>query len=659
MSILINLGARAMLANQVALNTIGHNISNANTQGYSRQTVVLGTATPQFSGNGYIGKGVQVEAINRSYNRFLTVAANNATADAFRDNMLRVNLERLEKVFPPGEQGLGNATNQFLNSLVDLASRPADPSSRQVVLGRAQEVASRFSSAGAQLVELQAGVVSEMRATVTQVNELARQLAAVNKEISGLAGSGRSPNDLMDRRDSLVAEIAKYVSISSIEAGDGSMSVFIGGGQRLVLGSQAEKLVVQADPYDPLRAQLALVQPNGTLTLGPELVGSGTLAALLKFQNEDLQVARNALGQIAAALSQRVNSQQALGLDLSDPPGAGAPIFGVGEPLALAASTNQRDASGAFVAGVQVTRVPEQADFLQPSSYLLRADPANPGQYLLERESDGLVRTVADGDVVDGFRIDFTPAAPGPNDSYRLEPVANAAVGMKRVLDQAQGLAAASPLTAVASVNNTGTATVKSVYAVDATAFSTGNLPIEVEFGPVNPDGSTSYSMSGPFGTVFGSWRAGQPIGNELGISLGFELQLNGVPREGDRLTLETTRFPGQNNGNVAGFMALQEQSFVGRRHLVGGGVAAGSTISEAYAAVVGEIGTRTQSAQFLAEVSTTVAINAETARAGEAGVNLDEEAARLMQFQQAYQAAARMLQVAQQLFDELISAVR
>lgn len=661
MSILLNLGARAMLANQVALNTIGHNISNANTPGYSRQSVVLGTALPQFSGGGFLGKGVQVEAINRSYNRFLTTAANNAMADAQRDQVLRVNLERLERIFPPGEQGLGHATNQFLSSMIDLGSRPSDPSSRQVVLGRAKEVASRFASAGAQIVELQAGVVSEMKATVTLVNDLAKQLAKVNSEIASLAGAGQSPNDILDRRDQLVAEIAKYVSITSIEAGDGSMSVFIGGGQRLVLAGQAEQLQVQPDPYDPQRAGLALLQPSGPLRLEADLVASGSLAALLNFQNDDLQVARNALGQIAASLSQRVNAQQALGLDLSDPPGAGAPIFSVGAPQALPASTNARDANGVFTTGVVIERVPEQADYLQATSYTLRADPANAGQYLITRDDtpNDPGRSIIDGDIVDGFRIRFTPAPPGPFDTYRLEPVATAAVGMRRVLEQPQGLAAASPLTAVTGIANTGTASVKSVYAVDGTLFNPSNLPIDIAFGPVNPDGSTSYTMTGPFGLLVGAWRAGEPIGNEFGISLGFELNLTGVPRDGDTIRLDPTRFPGQNNGNVAGFLALQEERFVGRRDLGGGQIAEGATISEAYAATVGEIGTRTQSAQFLAQVSASVAESAESERAGESGVNLDEEAARLLQFQQAYQASAKMLQVAQQIFDELLSAVR
>jgi flagellar hook-associated protein 1 FlgK len=131
------------------------------------------------------------------------------------------------------------------------------------------------------------------------------------------------------------------------------------------------------------------------------------------------------------------------------------------------------------------------------------------------------------------------------------------------------------------------------------------------------------------------------------------------VPKENDRITLEPTRFPQQNNGNVKAFLDLQAAGFIGQRDLGGGAIALGSNVGDAYAAVVGDVGTRTQSAEFLAEVSANVEQQAEAARAGDAGVNLDEEAARLLQYQQAYQASARLLQVAQSTFDELIGAIR
>ena len=654
---LLNIGARAMLANQAALGVSGHNIANANTPGYSRQSAVLSTATPQFTGGGFVGKGVDVTTINRAYNRFLSGEANTARSEAKRDAALSNNLQRLEKIFPPGEQGLGNATNQFLNAFIDVASRPADSSTRQVVLGRAQELATRFGSAGLQLSNLQEGINTELRMQTRTVNDLASQLADVNRQVLRTQGGGQTPNDLLDKRDKLVNDIAQFLSISTIEPGDGSVSVFVGGGQRLVLGAEAQQLVAEPDPFDPQRSRLALLQAGGTLPLSENLVSGGSISGLLKFQNDDLQVARNGVGQLAASLSMRINAQQALGLDLSDPPGAGVALFSVGKERVLPASTNARDVNNQFLAGVQIERV--NPDLLQNSSYLLRSDPNNAGQYLLTRERDGLTRSVVDGDVIDGFRITFAPAPPGPNDQFRLEPVAAAAVDMRRTLDQVQGIAAASPVSAVADRNNTGSASMDSVYAVDATRFTATDYPADIVFGTANPDGSVNYTLTTQNGSFAGVWRAGQPIGNEAGVERGFELRLKGVPRENDRIALQGTQFVSQNNGNMQAFLNLQLEGFVGRRDLGNGSIAQGATVSDAYAALIGDVGSRTQSAQFLSEVSTTFVQEAESVRDGEAGVNLDEEAARLLQFQQAYPASARILQVAQATFTELLGSIR
>lgn len=666
-SLLLSLGARAMNANQSVISVIGHNIANANTPGYSRQNAVLETATPQFTGAGFQGKGVAVATINRVYNSFLTKEANSSRATAAGDESMLLNLQRLEKVFPPGEAGLGQAISGFLNAMVDVASRPADPAARQVVLGRAREMVSRFSSAGQQLADLQSGVASDLRANVQVVNTLARQLANVNGQIQRLAGSTHSTNDLLDQRDNLIYEISKYVSVSTLEAEDGSMGVFIGGGQRLVLSNQSEDLVVEQDPYDPLRVRLALQGRVNTLPLDSDLLSGGSMSSLMAFQNKDLQDARNYIGQLATALTMRVNTQQSLGLDLSTPSGAGVAMLAVGAERVFPATTNARDVAGNFLSGVSITRV--DPDFLQASSYILKGDPAAAGTYLLVRESDGFTQSVVDGQTIDGFRIDFDPllAPPGPLDTYRLEPVAAAAIDMRRTLDLPVGIAAASPISAVTTITNRGSATLDSIFAVNPLTYSNANLPATVRFTVENPDGRVNYEISGPFGTRAGIWTPGQPIGNEPGIDLGFEMRINGVPKgesgfglgDGDTIDLVVTPFPNQNNGNVKAFLALQGESFVGKRDLGAGLIAAGATLNEAYSAAMGEIGSRVQGTEYLSAVSTQVAGEADAAKASEVGVNLDEEAARLLQFQQAYQAAAKLLQVAQVTFDELINTVR
>jgi flagellar hook-associated protein 1 FlgK len=633
---LLTLGARAMFANQAALQTIGQNIANANTPGYSRQSVVLTTSPGQYTGAGFFGKGVDVQTVVRAHNDYLTKEAASAKSTAMADSTRSEQLARLEKLFPPGNDGLGFAASQFLNAMVDVTSRPSDPSARQVALGRANELAVRFSNAGQQLADLQAGVVSDLKANVTVVNQLAQQIANINDQISKTKGSGHTPNDLLDQRELLISQLGEHIAVTTLTADDDTVGVFIGGGQRLVLGSQASKLQVGNDPYDPQRAIVSLTEGSITRQLDESVLTGGSMTALLQFQNKDLQDGKNLLGQLAAALGTRVNNQNGLGLDLANPPGAGGKIFNVAAPRVLPASTNLRVPGGGYANGVAATIV--DATQLQASSYKLTSSVS--GTYELTRLSDGLVRTVADGDTIDGFRINFTPAPPAAGESYLIEPVGAAAVEMKRVLDDPAGIAAASPITAATSVNNKGTLTVD----------STGPDPAVA--------GNVLYTITLANGTVLnGSWGPAQPIGNQpaSGIDLGFELRTNGVPRAGDRISVDPTVYTSTNNGNAKAFLNIQGEGFVGRQLLSSGAITPGSTINDAYAAAMSEVGARVQSANYLSGVSTTVASEAEASRSGQAGVNLDEEASRLMQYQQGYQAAAKVLQTAQSLFDELM----
>lgn len=652
---LLTLGARAMFANQAALQTIGQNIANANTPGYSRQSVVLTTSPGQYTGAGFFGQGVDVQTVVRSHNDFLTKEAATTKATASADSTRADQLSRLEKVFATGTDGLGYAAGQFLNSLVDVASRPSDPSARQVALGRANEMAVRFANAGQQVADMQAGVVSDLKADVNVVNQLAQQIANLNDQIAKTRGSGHTPNDLLDQREQLISQLSEHVAVTTLPADDDSVGVFIGGGQRLVLGNQAATLQVSADAYDPQRAVLSLNEGGLNRPLDESVLTGGSMTALLSFQNKDLQDAKNMLGQLAAAIGTRVNNQNALGLDLSNPPGKGAPIFNVAAPRVLPATTNQRNPDGSFATGVQASIV--DASQLQASSYKLSSSTA--GSYQLTRLSDGLVRNVNDGDTVDGFKIAFSPAAPAAGESFVIEPVGAAATDMRRVLDNPNGIAAASPLTATTSVNNTGTLTVDSIYAVNS-KFDATKAPISIQFGAADPANAANvqYTLTLADGSVLnGVWSAGQPIGNQpaAGIDLGFEFRTNGVPRSGDTVALNPTVYTSTNNGNAKAFLNIQTETFVGSQTQPDGSVTPGSTISDAYAASMSNIGARVQSANYLSSVSTNVASDAETSRSGQAGVNLDEEASRLMQYQQAYQAAAKVLQTAQTLFNELM----
>lgn len=644
---LLSLGARAMSANQAALATIGHNISNANTEGYSRQQVELATSGGMYTGVGYFGRGVDVATVSRASDGFLTRQAVATRSVAAGDEAREAQLAMLEQILPTGEDGLGYATGQMLNAFVDVANNPGDLSARQVVLSRAEDLAARFNSANAALDDLQSGVVTDLRTNVGVVNDLAKQIASINMKIASMQGTGNAPNDLLDQRDQLVAQLADKVSVTTIAADDGSLNVFVANGQNLVLGGHAQQLAVVDDEYDPSQAHVAVVDGPNLRLMPDNSFGGGQIDGLLRFQSSDLAAARNQLAQLATAVVSRVNEQQSYGLDLQGQ--SGTAVFSYDAAQAVPSSYNAKDAAGNFIAPAPTLTIVD-ASQLQASDYRLQPDPSAAGSYQLTRLSDGLVRTIASGDVVDGMQIDIGTPAPGASDRFLLQPVSRTIGTLDVVLEDPRGLAAASPVTASLGTSNTGTASVAALAVTSASYDPALSANIAFTSGTGAYTWELRDASNAVVSTGTGTWTAGTPIQVN-----GFSLDLAGVPANGDTIAVGPTTYPAANNGNARAMMALSDEPLVGRRLNSSGALIGGETATNAYASAIAEIGTRVQSSRTSAAVSRQVADATETMRANEVGVNLDEEAAKLMQYQQAYSAAARILQVAQSVFDTLL----
>ena len=637
MSGLMSIGKTAMFASYAALQTTGNNIANANTPGYSRQEVQLADAPSQFTGSGFFGKGVNVTTVVRAYDKYLTNQAVGSASTAAADAARLDKLTQLESVFPTGAAGLGYAAGEFLNSFVDLANNPSDSSARQVVLSQAQDLSARFRAAGDQLSALQTGVTQDVRAQVGNVNSMAQQVAVLNQQIAALRGSGAAPNQLLDQRDHLVSQIAAIINVTSIDAEDGSVALFIGGSQNLVLGGSAKTIKAVPDTFDPAKVMLAITEAGTDRLIPPGSLGGGAIAGALKFQNQDLVSARNLLGQMATAIAGSVNTQQSLGLDLGQPAGAGAPIFSTGGARVMSASTN----SGTATINISLTNAAQ----VQASDYALSFDGSN---YTLTRLSDQSAAAgspytpaaLAAGVLVDGVTVQLSAGAASNGDRFVLQPVAGTAQLMQTMLANTNGLAAAAPFTGRAGISNTGTATVASLVAVNP-AYN-GALSANITF--TSGTGNYTWTMSDAT-TGTGTWTAGTPISLN-----GFELSLAGVPRSGDTVDVLPTVSVASNNGNALGFVRLGSAGIVA----TSGGTGS-QNITDAYANVIANIGVRVQGGRTAAAASSAIASQSETARANKAGVNLDEEAARLIQFQQSYQAAAKILQVAQAIFETML----
>jgi len=660
-SSIISIGQRALDANFAALQTTGHNIANANTVGYSRQTVDLETSGGQFTGAGFFGKGVDVATVTRAHSDFLTREAATSRAVASSDQARSDQLQALEAVFPTGQGGIGYAASTALNAFVDVANKPQDLSARSVALARIGDLAQQFHTASDQLDQLQSGVTVDLKAAVASVNALTQKIASLNHQIANSRGTGQPPNDLLDQRDTAIEDLSQYVQVSTVAADDGSVSVFMTGGQKLVLGSQPTTLAAVQDAYDPSKVQLGITESGATRAFPPGFVTGGSIAGLLQFQDTDLRDARNLLGQMAVSITGRLNAQQALGLDLGTPPGSGVPLLDVGAPEVQPSSNNAQaggvpvasyvNGAGQRVPSVSLTIV--DTDAVQASDYELFADPANPvGTYTLTRLSDGSTQQVTSGQVVDGFRIDVVAPPPAARDRFLLQPVAPAVAHIKLALDDPKGIAAASPVTATAAAANTGTATIAGLKATSAALNP--NLTATITF--TDNAGDYTWSLVDTTGALpttngTGTWTAGTPI--QLN---GWSMDLAGVPKTGDVLTVQKTAFPAGDNGNANALLALRDDAFVGRQ-TSGLGTVGGQTVTDAYASALANIGVRVQSAKASADQSASIAADAKSAQTSVSGVNLDEEAARLLQYQQSYHAAAKILQVAQTIFESLLQA--
>jgi flagellar hook-associated protein 1 FlgK len=553
---LMNMGVQAMFAAQTQLNTTGHNIVNAGVAGYSRQTVKLATVAGRESGVGYLGAGVAVDTVERAVSRFLTAQNNQSQAQAAADSTRRDLLGQLESGFPLGELGLGQAASRMFNAFGEVAASPTDVAVREVALSAVETTASRLRTAGEHLASLQSATSSQLADEATQVNGLTEQVADLNRQLLGTGQAKHQPNDLLDRRDALIAQISTHIEVSRVDnrdrdgKPDGTVSLFVAGGQPLVLGANSHALRTVPDAGGQDRVRLAIEQHGQVRELSGTALGGGAMAGLLRFQDEDLGQVSTDLGQMAAALADALNTRHASGTDLDGV--AGRTLLQVGEPVAMAAAGNARDAQGGYAAQVTLRRVAGQGAQLKASDYTLQQDPSDSSRYQLTRASDGTVfGGLANGAQVDGFSFEVGSTPLAAQDRFLLQPVSTATTGVAVAITDPRKFAAA------------------------------------------------------------GSGAAGSGNANAL---------------------------------------AMQD--------LVRATAVEGKRFTDAHARLVSSLGSRVQRVTSEADTSTEAAALSKTQLGSQTGVNLEEEAARLLEYQQSYQAATKVLVTAQKLFDTMLSIV-
>lgn len=634
---LLNVAVTGLNAAQVGVLTTSHNIANASTEGYNRQRIIQSTNTPMFTGAGYIGQGTNVLTVRRIYDQQLNEQVLAASTGAAEMDSYLAQIGQIDNLLADPSAGLTPALSAFFKGVQEMAANPASIPARQGMLSASQALVARFQSLDQRMNEIRSGANAMVTSEVAAINSYAQQIAAINQRIvmAQAAGPNQPPNDLFDQRDQLVADLNTKIRATPIIQNDGTYSVFIGNGQPLVIGNLPYTLKAVAAPDDIERTVVALSSPNGGTIYMPEsMLSGGSLGGLIAFRSQSLDEAQNALGRIALTLAQNFNAQHRLGQDLDGD--LGGDFFDMSQMMPMVGVNTNNAGSGTIAVAFDTASF----DQLKASDY--RLTYAN-GSYTLLRLSDNVATPItAVPQVVDGLSIDVSGWSPASGDSILIQPTRGGASELQMAIGNARDIAAAAPIRTATPLANSGTA---SISAGSVTA--TTGLPLGSAVILTYDAASNTFSASG--GVTAGPFPAYVATGQTITLN-GISVTISGNPADGDTFLVENNSFGVSDNRNAVLLGGLQT------KNTMEGGTA---TYLSAYSSIVSRIGNKAREVTITGQAQQSLLEQAQSTRAQLSGVNLDEEAANLLRYQQAYQAAAKVIGIAGRLFDEILALGR
>lgn len=549
---ILGIGITGLNAAMGAVRTTQHNIANANTPGFHRQQVQLAANPSTYTGAGFFGNGVAVATVTRIYSQFLDNELMRSQGQQARYEVYSAYVGQIDRVLGDKDSGLGSALSSFFGAVQEVANDPTSMAAREGLLAAGRNLAGRMNNLGATLDGMLDSVNGETSAIAAQANTYLRRIADLNDRIAMLqAMGGNPPNDLLDQREQLTAELNKLINVTVLRGGDGSYNLYLGGGQPLLVGNRPNLLGVATDPHDGALKVLTLSVGGSSLTLDDELISGGRLGGLLALREEVLQPARQDLGRVAIGLAKAFN-------DLHS---AGYALDGTTTGLNFFVQPGLRNFSAETGTASVVTSL-TNASKLRSDDYALSFDGTT---YTLTRATDGYAYT--------GTTLAVLSVAVSAGEGFSLALAAGSiAAGDRYVLRNHMA------------------------------------------------DGARAFAIAAA---------------------------VNGLPERIAAASLAAAPGDGSNAMTLA---QLQTQPFLAD---------ATATFHGAYGVLVGRTANLAGEADIALKAHETLSRQAFENQQALSGVNLDEEAANLIRYQQAYQAAARAMQVATSLLEEVLSIGR
>jgi len=621
MADLLNIGSSALYAAMKGLDLTGHNIANVGTDGYSRQRVEQ-TARPGGSVSRLAtGDGVQVTGTQRLNDALLESRLVRDGAEVSRLSTFESLATRADRLLSDADSGLSASLGNFFSGLQKVAADPASTAARQAALGDAESLALRFGSLHGELSAMDAEIDQRLTQAVATINDLAAGVAKLNRSIA-LAGQRPSP-DLLDQRQVLVQQIAGQVGVTTLPQEDGSLNVFTSSGQPLVVGERVSPLGTTDDLYRPGRVDIT--SGNARVT---GLLGGGVIGGLMDARRNLVDPALEKLGRVAVDLASEVNAVQAQGLTQAGTVGAALFTLPTGE--AFAASTNTGSATASVAFG-DVSQLEGHDLLLRNNAGTWQITRARSGEVL------GFTGTGAAGDpfVVEGVRITLSGVA-ASGDSFRISPTREGAGGLALTTSDPRHFAAAGRLGSSAALANSGSGRIGAPLVTDP-SHAQLTTPASITFVT-----ATSYQIDAGPVTAFAP-------GDTISAN-GWSVTLAGAPAAGDSFGIGPTPAGSSDNRNALALAGIAQ------RALLDGGR---NTLAAANTNLVTQVGATALQVGTAKTAAVAVRTQGVAERDAVSGVNLDEEAANLVRYQQAYQAAAQVIATASSLFDTLLAATR
>jgi flagellar hook-associated protein 1 FlgK len=650
---LLNIGKTGLFAAQAGLSTTGHNIANANVIGYSRQVTVQTTGQAQNTGSGFVGSGTQVADIQRYSDQFLNAQVRDAQSSKSSLDAFYAQISQVDNLLADTTSGLSPALQDFFKGVQDVSSNPSSVASRQAMLSTADSLSARFQGLNGRLDEIRSGVNTQLTSSVTLINSYAQQIAQLNDQIGAFgSGTGQQPNDLLDTRDQLIVDLNKQVKATVVAGTNNSVTVSIGNGQPLVVGKKAFELAVTPSQTDLTRLQVGYVTGDKITPLAENALAGGELGGLMDFRANALDRAQSSLGRIAITLASTFNAQHRLGQD--DAGAMGENFFTQAAAQVLANQGNNAASTA------DVTAAVSDPSKLPQSDYKVAYDGTN---YVVTRLSDNDKTTISPfpqtkAQTIDGIDFKVSGAA-ASGDSFLVRPTINGAAQFSVALQDRSKIAAGAPISTSAPLSNTGSGLI-SEGSIDKDYLLTGNTltaPVTLNYAstgatlagfPAGQDvvvtiAGVPKTYAAPAGAVPYTAGATYTFG---GISISF----SGTPGDKDTFAVAP------NKGGVGDNRNARLLGNIQTTKVLDGGTA---NLQSAYAELVSFVGNKTRETQVNGTASDALLAQASNAQQNVSGVNLDEEASNLLRYQQAYQAAGKVMQIASTMFDTLLSLGR